>query len=276
MSSSKRSRGDDDNDFVVIPTKADPPGLMRVFSSNTKTSKYSQMPKPELQSWLRENGQLVTGRRKDLLRACVDGEINGRIPGCMRCGKGQLHFDYERMIYVCNGFFDEEARLPVRCGFALEKVRREKWRNPAEDPPIPKGTTEKEWVHPATEPKHHREHPDHHHHAHHCTVEANHAIVDLFEDLAHAHHVLKDEKWAYKARAFIQAAAAIEKLDHEVKSVEEFEGRSGEDNHVFGIGKGSVEVIVAFLGSGKKKSSHLEDLNRQIKKAESIGEYDEN
>jgi hypothetical protein len=278
MSKTKRSKTsadeDDDDLDLYIPDSKNASKLVQVSpSKEPRIRKYLSLGKPDLQKWLRHNGQLVTGRKEDLLLRCIDGEINGRIPGCPACHKGQMFYSYEEGAYVCNGYWDDMARVPIRCGHIETKVKREPWRDIEKDPAVAKG----EAPHSASsgaddahdKAHHHSGNPDHHHTEHNCVVEANHDLVDLLEDMAYYHSVLKDENWGYKARAFIAAARAVEHLPFEIdgKSHQALNMGNPRDakHHVERIGKSSAEVMQAFLDSGKQRSPHLEEFKASLK-----------
>ena len=259
----KKSKAAEDADILehvfYIPSKDHPEKLVKVPIHEDRFKKYLEMFKPELQEYLRFNGQLVTGRKLDLLLRCFDGEMNGRIPGCDYCHHGQMKYDYQDGKFVCNGYFDEVAQHPVHCGHVADNVKREKWRDPKKDSPITKGEHPKQQF---GDVKHHKNNVEHHHGIHHCIVEANHPLVDLLEDMAYYHTILKDEKWSYKARAFISAARAVEHLPFEVTDALSLGSRKDVEHHVQRIGKGSADVMQAFLDSGKKRSPHLEELKK--------------
>jgi len=247
---------DDDEYHLYIPKNGQSGKLMRVIlSEHPEIKKYLRMDKPELQKWLRHNGQLVTGRKHELLLRCVDGQINGRIPGCPKCHEGQMQYDYTEDVYVCNGYFDKLSRTPIRCGHTQKEVERGPWHDLEKDPPVNKGhenqgTSDEGRI----EPKHHKEHMEHQHKDHNCKVEANHPLVDLLEDMAYYHSVLRDENWGFRARAFISAARAVEGLEYEVKDARKLE------KEVDRIGSSSAEAMQAFLDSGKKSCSQLDHL----------------
>jgi len=262
---------------LYIPTAETGHKLRKVVpSQEPQIKKYLSMTKPELQKWLRHNGQLVTGRKFDLLLRCIDGELNGRIPGCPACHRGQMSYDYSEGAYVCRGYFDEVAQNPIRCGHVQSRVKREKWHDLEKDAPVAKGegaeSTQSSAVGDDAHDKehHHSDHPDHHHNHHNCKVEANHPLVDLLEDMAYYHSILKDENWGYKARAFISAARAVEHLpfeiDGKIHDALSMGNRGDAKQHVAKIGRSSAEVMQAFLDSGKTRSPHLEDLKSQIPK----------
>jgi len=258
-----------------IPDGKDASKLRRVSPSNEpKIKKYLAMNKPEIQKWLRHNGQLVTGRKHDLLLRCIDGEVNGRIPGCPSCHLGQMQYDYSEGAFICNGYFDSLAHNPIRCGHIQSSVERERWRDPEKDSPIDKGEG-KSWSSSSQggesakdEEHHHRDHADHHHHEHNCQVAANHPLVDLLEDMAYYHSVKRGDNWGFRSRAFISAARAVEHLpfeiDGKVHDALRLGNRSDTKHHISNIGKSSAEVMQAFLDSGKSRSPHLEELKASI------------
>jgi DNA polymerase/3'-5' exonuclease PolX len=98
-------------------------------------------------------------------------------------------------------------------------------------------------------------------------VEANHPLVDMLEEMAYLHSVLKDDNWGYRARAFKTAASAVESLDEEVKDARSL-GDRGNEHHVDRVGKSSAEAMQAFLDSGKKHSPQLDELRRAVKEKE--------
>jgi hypothetical protein len=270
---------DDENDLYIPDPKNASKLVHIVPSKEPKIKKYLSMTKPELQKWLRHNGQLVTGRKQDLLLRCIDGEINGRIPGCPACHKGQMYYNYSEGAYVCNGYWDELSHNPIRCGNIESHVKREKWRDIEKDSPIDKGegvntSDDKSGAH--DEEHHHKDHPDHHHAGHRCEVEANHPLVDLLEDMAYYHSIQRGENWGYRSRAFISAARAVEHLpfeiDGKVHDALSMGDRRDSKHHVAQIGKSSAEVMQAFLDSGNTRSPHLEELKSSIKASDSSKE----
>jgi len=274
---------EDDDTHLYIPDPKSASKLRKVNpSKEPRIRKYLSVSKPELQRWLRHNGQLITGRKHDLLLKCIDGELNGRIPGCPSCHLGQMHYDYSEGAYVCNGYFDDMAHNPIRCGHVQSHVKREHWRDPDKDSPIDKGEG-KQWssssdrgeAGPNDEEHHHKDHPDHHHHEHNCKVPANHPLVDLLEDMAYFHSVKKDENWGFRSRAFISAARAVEHLpfeiDGKVHEALSLGNRRDVEHHVGNIGKSSAEVMQAFLDSGKTRSPHLEELKASLRSDQKKG-----
>jgi hypothetical protein len=262
---------EDRQNAIFIPKQGDSSQLRRVNPSKEHSvQKYVDMSKPELQKWLRHNGQLVSGRKHDLLLRCIDGQLNGRIPGCPACHHGQMQYDYSHGQYICNGYFDDMSRTPIRCGHTASEVKREPWRDVEKDTPAQRGGTgdadnrnqQRNGGDKSTEP-HHKEHPDHHHSEHTCKVEANHPLVDLLEDMAYYHSVIRDQDWGYRARAFKAAANAVEQLGFEVKNARIL-GDSNSEHHVERIGKSSAEAMQSFLDSGKQHCPQLEDLRSKV------------
>jgi len=264
--SRKHARTDDEDEPMLYVPHGSSNKLMKVNDQiYPEIEKYLDLSKPELQKWLRQNGQLVTGRKYDLLLRCVDGQINGRIPGCNKCHHGQMQFDYGQGMYICNGYFDHMSKTPIRCGHTREHVKREPWLD-LKDTPVEKGTpSSSAGGDRNNKNQHNEEHAEHQHSEHNCKVESNHPLVDLLEDMAYYHSVLRDENWGYKARAFTSAARAIEWLDFEVSDAHKL-GDSNSEEHVERIGKSSAEVIQEFLDSGKKRSGKLNELKAQVKK----------
>jgi len=263
---SSKDDEDEEQSALYIPKKGNSAKLITVTpSKHPEIKKYLSMTKPELQKWLRHNAQLVTGRKHELLLRCVDGQINGRIPGCPRCHHGQMQYDYSNENYVCRGYFDKMSKTPIACGHSEAEVKREPWRDIEKDSPVNREASN-EGEGGGKETQHHKDNPDHHHDEHHCKVEANHPLVDLLEDMAYYHSVLKDENWGYRARAFKTAARAVEELDFEVTNAKDLSNKGS--HHVERIGESSAKVMQSFLDSGKQQSSELDDLKGALKKKE--------
>jgi len=277
MSASEQENGnrkhqkllDDEKSVLFIPKKGDSSKLRKVTSSKEPNiKKYLSMGKEELQKWLRHNSQLVTGNKKQLLLRCVDGQLNGRIPKCPRCHQGQMQYDYENRQYVCNGYFDDMSKTPIRCGHTESEVKRQKWHDVEKDSPVKSKVEERNSSIKSSQNHHVCGDSEHHQHGeHHCKVDANHALVDMLEDLAFYHSVLRDENWGYKSRAYSTAARAVEELDFEVKDALSL-GDSKSDKHVERVGKSSAEAMQAFIDSGKKRCPQLEDIKGKVEGSE--------
>lgn len=92
--------------------------------------KYTKLSVAELKEWLKANNGFVTGVKDELVTRCIDGELNGRLPLCERCGKGRLHFDSEVALYKCQGYFDDQVKMRITCNFVEPQVKRLEWKNP--------------------------------------------------------------------------------------------------------------------------------------------------
>lgn len=55
------------------------------------TAKYSVMTVAELKRHLRANGQILGGKKAELVVRCVDGELLGALPKCPRCQHGKRY-----------------------------------------------------------------------------------------------------------------------------------------------------------------------------------------
>lgn len=86
----KQSRG---GPGYFIPSALQDPPLLEIPPNHPLAKKFASYTTDDLKALLRHNGQFVTGRKKDLIARCIDGEMHGRIPGCGKCKKGQLRFN---------------------------------------------------------------------------------------------------------------------------------------------------------------------------------------
>eukprot|EP00602_Paraphysomonas_sp_CaronLab_P012598 CAMPEP_0185039768 /NCGR_PEP_ID=MMETSP1103-20130426/37016_1 /TAXON_ID=36769 /ORGANISM="Paraphysomonas bandaiensis, Strain Caron Lab Isolate" /LENGTH=375 /DNA_ID=CAMNT_0027578805 /DNA_START=87 /DNA_END=1214 /DNA_ORIENTATION=+ len=99
-------------------------------------AKYKAKTLDELKDYMRWNNQHITGTKTELVRRCVDGEINGALPPCPQPGcKGKLKLESikgEKQV-SCNGAFNDELGTFVRCYFKApaNTVERLTWRDHA-------------------------------------------------------------------------------------------------------------------------------------------------
>jgi len=119
-STSKRVKSDDVSNF----TEEEQP----LFE------KYRAKTVEELKDYMRWNGQQITGTKGELIKRCIDGELNGALPACPQSGcKGRLKLDPSTtgpQKVSCSGAFDDELGTFIRCYFRAnsDTITRIPWR----------------------------------------------------------------------------------------------------------------------------------------------------
>ena len=93
---------------------------------------FGALPVPELKNCLRENQQLLSGAKGELVERCVDRKLYGNLPRCTRCGIGRLKVTYIKSIghggqgiFSCPGGYDDDQY--VRCGYRSTCETRPPW-----------------------------------------------------------------------------------------------------------------------------------------------------
>jgi len=94
---------------------------------------YQTLTVPALKDLLRENRQLLSGNKTELLERCVDGKLYGALPRCPECGGGRLRVHYPSQYghggqgeFHCPGFYDDDHYQ--RCSYTSHHVTRDPWR----------------------------------------------------------------------------------------------------------------------------------------------------
>jgi hypothetical protein len=81
----------------------------------------------ELKSILKENNQIQSGSKSDLVDRCSQGKLLGSLPMCSKCSGGKLRFNVKTGQYYCPGYMDDTDF--INCGFRanFEDVLRNPW-----------------------------------------------------------------------------------------------------------------------------------------------------
>ena len=94
---------------------------------------YQTLTVPALKDLLRENRQLLSGNKTELLERCVDGKLYGALTRCPECGGGRLRVHYPSQYghggqgeFHCPGFYDDDHYQ--RCSYTSHHVTRDPWR----------------------------------------------------------------------------------------------------------------------------------------------------
>jgi hypothetical protein len=61
----------------------------------------------QLKAILRENNQIMSGNKGDLVERCSQGKLLGALPCCSKCGGGKLKFNIKTGVYFCPGYMDD-------------------------------------------------------------------------------------------------------------------------------------------------------------------------
>lgn len=85
----------------------------------------------DLKKILKQNEQILSGKKEDLIERCAEGLVLGAIPKCPTCSKRVLRFDRETGNYSCPGSF--EGGQMVKCKFSSDDVDRLPWSILSED-----------------------------------------------------------------------------------------------------------------------------------------------
>ena len=119
--------------FELTHMPPPPPRGAPHLSSSELRSKYERMSVDELHEVLRANEMLLGGSKTELVNRCGEGEQRGAIPWCPMCKRGLLHVRHRAgggMLYECPGWFDNQARMYISCGFQSTHVERKPWAMP--------------------------------------------------------------------------------------------------------------------------------------------------
>ena len=101
-------------------TKASPRTNFKFSDSQKKQldqfeAVFSKKSIVELKSILKENNQIQSGSKKDLVDRCSQGKLLGSLPMCSKCSGGKLRFNIKTGQYYCPGYMDDTDF--INCGF---------------------------------------------------------------------------------------------------------------------------------------------------------------
>ena len=80
----------------------------------------------QLKQLLRQNGQVLSGTKGELIERCAEGKILGAIPVCPLCGAGKLRYAAKTGLYTCPGYMDDDKFH--KCVFVSGSVARNPWK----------------------------------------------------------------------------------------------------------------------------------------------------
>jgi len=80
----------------------------------------------KLKALLKQNDQVTTGVKGDLIKRIADGMIYGALPRCPLCHGGRLKWDATKGLYYCPGFMDDDVFKA--CKFQAIQVARNPWK----------------------------------------------------------------------------------------------------------------------------------------------------
>ena len=82
----------------------------------------------ELKLKLKNNNQVCTGTKYDLVQRCAQGKLFGALPNCSKCFGGKLRFDINKGEYKCPGYMNDTDF--VFCNFrATDGITRNPWQD---------------------------------------------------------------------------------------------------------------------------------------------------
>lgn len=138
-----------------FPDKPPPPGLPKgcherheraVLKANQRM--FEKMTVDEMKHQLREQDQLITGHRRELIERCADLRTYGLLPRCPQCGGGKLHVRYRLPVahegmgrFRCPGFYEEDHFH--WCKYRSEREYRAPW---IDQPPLDKHMNEEKHI----------------------------------------------------------------------------------------------------------------------------------
>jgi len=82
----------------------------------------------DLKLKLKNNNQVCSGNKYDLVQRCAQGKLFGALPNCPKCFGGKLRFDINKGEYKCPGYMNDTDF--VFCNFkATDGITRNPWQD---------------------------------------------------------------------------------------------------------------------------------------------------
>jgi hypothetical protein len=112
--------------------KAEKVGFKVSHSDNDKLNEYEELFErktiAELKSILKQNNQVSSGTKVDLVQRCAQGKLWGALPNCPECFGGKLRFDLKSGEYKCPGYMNDTDF--VFCKYrATDGIVRNPWQD---------------------------------------------------------------------------------------------------------------------------------------------------